>query len=125
MNRDAIAFLLANPIPEVMPELVPGNIRIIATGRSDYPNQINNVLCFPGLFKGALAVHARSINERMKLAAARAIAGIIKRDGASPEYIIPGVFDKRVAVEVARAVARAAVATGVARRIPKMSSPLK
>jgi malate dehydrogenase (oxaloacetate-decarboxylating) len=125
MNRDAIAFLLANPIPEVMPELVPGNIRIVATGRSDYPNQINNVLCFPGLFKGALAVHARSINERMKLAAARAIAGIIKRDGASPEYIIPGVFDKRVAAEVARAVARAAVATGVARRIPKMSSPLK
>ncbi|MBI4179306.1 NAD-dependent malic enzyme [bacterium] len=119
MSRDAMVFAMANPVPEIMPEDMPGNVKIIATGRSDYPNQINNVLCFPGLFKGALSVHASAVNERMKLAAARAIADLLKRDELSPEYIIPSVFDRRVAVKVSEAVARAAVATGVARRIPR------
>jgi malate dehydrogenase (oxaloacetate-decarboxylating) len=101
---------------------VPANVSIIATGRSDYPNQINNVLCFPGIFKGALSVHAREINESMKLAAARAIASVVKPEELSVEYIIPSVFDRRVAVVVARAVARAAVRAGVARRVPRSSA---
>jgi len=101
---------------------VPSNVAIIATGRSDYPNQINNVLCFPGIFKGALSVHAREINESMKLAAAKAIASVVTRDQLSAEYIVPSVFDRRVATIVARAVAREAVRTRVARRIPKSSA---
>ena len=125
MARPAMVFVMANPTPEIMPEEIPGNIRIVATGRSDYPNQINNVLCFPGIFKGALSVHAREINERMKLAAARAIAEIVRRDGVSPEYIVPSVFDRRVAERVAVATARAAIATGAARRIPKAANPLR
>ncbi len=125
MARRAMVFAMANPTPEVTPESVPANVSIIATGRSDYPNQINNVLCFPGIFKGALSVHAREINESMKLAAARAIASVVKHDELSVEYIIPSVFDRRVAAVVARAVAKAAVRTGVARRVPKsLTAPI-
>jgi malate dehydrogenase (oxaloacetate-decarboxylating) len=87
---------------------------IVGSGRSDFPNQINNVLAFPGLFKGALAVRARKINEEMKLAAAKALANIISDDELSPDYIVPGAFDKRVAKAVAKAVANAAIETGVA-----------
>lgn len=116
MAKNAIVFAMANPIPEVTPELVPKNIAVIATGRSDYPNQINNVLCFPGIFKGALSVRAREINEAMKLAAAKAIAATVSNDELSAELIVPSVFDRRVAQAVARAVARTAVRTGVARR---------
>src|SRR5271169_1475887 len=90
--------------------------RILATGRSDYPNQVNNLLAFPGIFRGALDVRAREINEPMKLAAARAIAGVIPEDHLSEDYIVPSVFDKRVVRAVARAVARAAHESGVARR---------
>ncbi len=125
MSKDAMVFVMANPTPEVLPEEIPGNVKIIATGRSDYPNQINNVLCFPGIFKGALSVHASAINERMKLAAARAIAEIVREDGISPEYIIPSVFDRRVADRVAKAAAKTAIASGVARRMPRASTPLK
>ena len=122
MAKPAMVFAMANPEPEVQPESVPDNVRIVATGRSDYPNQINNVLCFPGIFKGALSVHARDINEPMKLAAARAIASVVGRDELSTEYIVPSVFDRRVAAVVARAVARAAVRTGIARRVPRSSA---
>ena len=123
MARRAMVFALANPTPEVAPEAVPDNVSVIATGRSDYPNQINNVLCFPGLFKGALAVHAREINEPMKLAAARAIASVVTSDQVSVEHIIPSVFDRRVAMAVADAVARAAMRSGVARRVPGAVRP--
>jgi malate dehydrogenase (oxaloacetate-decarboxylating) len=116
MGRDAIVFALANPVPEVHPEQVRDDVAIMATGRSDYPNQINNVLAFPGVFKGALEVRARTINEEMKLAAAQAIAGVIPEDELHPDYIIASVFNRRVAEAVAEAVADAAVATGVARR---------
>jgi malate dehydrogenase (oxaloacetate-decarboxylating) len=116
MARDAIVFALANPVPEVRPEQCRGDVAIMATGRSDYPNQINNVLAFPGVFKGALEVRARTINEEMKLAAAQAIAAVIPEDELHPEYIIASVFNRRVAELVSAAVADAAVATGVARR---------
>jgi malate dehydrogenase (oxaloacetate-decarboxylating) len=116
MARDAIVFAMANPVPEVRPEEVRGDVAIMATGRSDYPNQINNVLAFPGVFKGALDVRARTINEEMKLAAAQAIAGVITADELHADYIIPSVFNRRVAPAVADAVAEAAVASGVARR---------
>ena len=92
------------------------DVAVMATGRSDYPNQINNVLAFPGVFKGALDVRARTINEAMKLAAAQAIAGVIPEDELHPDYIIPSVFNRKVAESVAEAVAEAAVASGVARR---------
>ena len=109
-------FAMANPTPEIMPdEAKAGGVRVIATGRSDFPNQVNNVLCFPGLFKGALSVRARDINDQMKLAAAYAIADLITDDERSDEYIIPGAFDPRVAESVAAAVAKAARETGVAR----------
>jgi malate dehydrogenase (oxaloacetate-decarboxylating) len=121
MSRRSMVFAMANPTPEIAPELVPKNISIVATGRSDYPNQINNVLCFPGIFKGALSVHAREINEPMKLAAAKAIASVVTREELSVDYIIPSVFDRRVAVAVAKAVARAAIRSGVARRMRKAS----
>jgi len=124
MAKRAMVFALANPTPEVAPEAIPSNVSVIATGRSDYPNQINNVLCFPGIFKGALSVHAREINEPMKLAAARAIASVVRRDELSTEYIIPSVFDRRVATLVAHAVAHAAVRSGVARRVPKSSGAI-
>jgi malate dehydrogenase (oxaloacetate-decarboxylating) len=122
MAKRAMVFAMANPTPEITPELVPKNVAIVATGRSDYPNQINNVLCFPGVFKGALSVRAREINEPMKLAAARAIAAIVTSDELSAEYIVPSVFDRRVAVAVAKAVARTAIRTGVARRTTRASS---
>jgi malate dehydrogenase (oxaloacetate-decarboxylating) len=116
MAPDAIVFAMANPVPEVQPEEVRDHVAIMATGRSDYPNQINNVLAFPGVFKGALDVRARTINEEMKLAAAQAIAHVIPDDELHPDYIIPSVFNRRVAEVVADAVADAAVASGVARR---------
>ncbi|MDQ2856147.1 MAG: NAD-dependent malic enzyme [Acidobacteriota bacterium] len=116
MADKPIVFAMANPTPEIMPEEAEPHVAVMATGRSDYPNQINNVLCFPGIFKGALACRASQINEAMKLAAAHAIAGIITDDELNPEYIVPSVFDKRVAEGVARAVEDAAYASGVARR---------
>jgi malate dehydrogenase (oxaloacetate-decarboxylating) len=116
MAKDAIVFAMANPIPEVMPEEAAPYVRIMATGRSDYPNQINNVLCFPGIFRGALDVQARDINEEMKLAAAHAIAEVISPKELNEDYIIPGVFNPKVAENVAVAVARVAHQTGVARR---------
>ena len=116
MNKDAIVFAMANPTPEIMPdEAKAGGVRVMATGRSDFPNQVNNVLCFPGLFKGALSVRARDINNEMKLAAAYAIADLITDADRSEENIIPGAFDPRVAEAVANAVAKAARETGVAR----------
>jgi malate dehydrogenase (oxaloacetate-decarboxylating) len=116
MAPDRIVFAMANPVPEVQPEEVRGDVAIMATGRSDYPNQINNVLAFPGVFKGALEVRAKTINEEMKLAAAHAIARVIPDDELHADYIIPSVFNRRVAETVAEEVANAAVASGVARR---------
>jgi malate dehydrogenase (oxaloacetate-decarboxylating) len=116
MAPGAIVFAMANPVPEVHPEEVRDDVAIIATGRSDYPNQINNVLAFPGTFKGALEVRARTINEDMKLAAAHAIARVIPKDELHADYIIPSVFNRHVAESVAQAVADAAVTSGVARR---------
>jgi malate dehydrogenase (oxaloacetate-decarboxylating) len=116
MAEKPIVFAMANPTPEIMPEDVEDLVAVMATGRSDYPNQINNVLCFPGIFKGALACRASRINEGMKLAAAHAIASLITAAELHPEYIIPSVFDKRVAEAVARGVEEAAYETGVARR---------
>jgi malate dehydrogenase (oxaloacetate-decarboxylating) len=116
MAQDPIIFAMANPTPEIMPEEVAGIAAVMATGRSDYPNQINNVLCFPGIFRGALQCRASRINEEMKLAAAQAIASIITPEELHPEYIVPSVFDKRVAEAVAREVEEAAYRTGVARR---------
>ena len=116
MATDAIVFAMANPEPEVPPEEIQGDVRVIATGRSDYPNQVNNVLCFPGMFRGALNAHATTINEEMNLAAARAIASVITDDELSEEYVIPSVFNKSVVEQVATAVADAAVRSGVAQR---------
>jgi malate dehydrogenase (oxaloacetate-decarboxylating) len=116
MKDDPIVFAMANPIPEIMPEEAEGHVTIMATGRSDYPNQINNVLCFPGIFRGALDARAPQINEAMKLAAAHAIAATIAPDELGAEYIVPSVFDRRVSEAVARAVSEAAHETGVARR---------
>ena len=116
MAEDAIVFAMANPTPEIMPEEAKkGGARVVATGRSDYPNQINNVLVFPGIFRGALDVRASDITERMKIAAAKAIASIIKDDELTEEYIIPGAFDKRVVEVVAKAVAQEARAENIAR----------
>ncbi|WP_291571521.1 NAD(P)-dependent malic enzyme [Clostridium sp. UBA4548] len=116
MNKDAIIFAMANPTPEIMPEEAKkGGARVIATGRSDFANQINNVLVFPGIFKGALAVRSKEINEDMKLAAARAIASLITKEELNEEYIIPNALDKRVADEVAKEVMRIAREIGVAR----------
>lgn len=116
MNENAIAFAMANPVPEVLPEIAKaGGIKIMGTGRSDFPNQINNVLAFPGIFKGALEVRASEINEEMKIAAAHAIANLIKEEDLSVDYIIPAPFDERVAPAVAKAVKEAAIKTGVNR----------
>jgi malate dehydrogenase (oxaloacetate-decarboxylating) len=112
MNPDPIVFAMANPTPEISPEEAAPYARIIATGRSDYPNQINNVLCFPGLFRGALDVRAATITEEMKMAAARAIAEIVRDDELREDYIIPSVFNREVAPAVAEAVAREARASG-------------
>jgi len=109
-------FAMANPVPEVMPEEAAPYVRIMATGRSDYPNQINNVLCFPGIFRGALDCQASDINEEMKLAAAHAIANVIAPNELNEDYIVPGVFNPKVAETVAEAVALAAIKTGVARK---------
>ena len=116
MARQPVVFAMANPTPEIMPEEAEPYVAVMATGRSDYPNQINNVLCFPGIFRGALACRASRINEEMKLAAATAIAGLIADDELHREYIVPSVFDKRVAEAVARDVEKAAYRSGVARR---------
>ena len=115
-QREPVVFAMANPEPEVRVEAVGDDVAIMATGRSDYPNQINNVLAFPGVFRGALDVRARTINEEMKLAAAQAIAGVVADDELHAEYIIPSVFNREVVKAVALAVARAAEASGVARR---------
>nr|MBP7375507.1 NAD-dependent malic enzyme [Pyrinomonadaceae bacterium] len=117
MAKDPIIFAMANPTPEIMPEDAAGHVAVMATGRSDYPNQINNVLCFPGIFRGALNCRASRINEAMKLAAANAIADIIGPDELHPDYIIPSVFDRRVGEAVASKVEEAAYASGVARRL--------
>jgi malate dehydrogenase (oxaloacetate-decarboxylating) len=116
MNRDAIIFACANPTPEIFPdEARAGGAAVISTGRSDYPNQINNVLAFPGIFRGAFDVRASDINEEMKMAAAMALAGLVSEEELSAEYIIPAAFDRRVGPAVAEAVAEAARRTGVAR----------
>ena len=116
MAPGAIVFAMANPNPEVLPEEIEGDVAVIATGRSDYPNQINNVLAFPGIFRGALDVRASTINKEMALAAAHAIAGVVEPAHLSADYVIPSVFNKDVAPAVASAVAEAAVRTGVARK---------
>jgi malate dehydrogenase (oxaloacetate-decarboxylating) len=116
MNRDAIVFAMANPIPEILPEEAGPLVRVMATGRSDYPNQINNSCGFPGFFRGLLDVRARRVNDEMKLAAAHAIAGMIGKSELSEEYITPSMFDPRLVPAVAAAVADAAVRSGVARK---------
>jgi malate dehydrogenase (oxaloacetate-decarboxylating) len=117
MAKDAIIFAMANPVPEIMPEdAKEGGAAVIGTGRSDFPNQINNVLAFPGIFRGTLDVRAKDINDEMKIAAAKAIASLVSDDELNPDYIIPAPFDKRVGNTVAIAVAEAAKATGVARK---------
>jgi len=116
MGKDPIVFAMANPTPEIMPEEIQDIARIIATGRSDYPNQINNVLAFPGIFRGALDARASDINEEMKLAAAYAIANCIDENDVSEEYIVPSVFNKQVVRQVAKAVKAAAKKSGAARK---------
>ena len=113
MADNAIVFAMANPIPEIMPEEMPDNVAVVATGRSDYANQINNVLVFPGLFRGLLDSRAHSVDMSMKVAAARALADIVAEDGASRDYIVPSIFDTRVVPAVARAVQEAATAAGL------------
>lgn len=116
MNPDPIIFAMANPSPEIMPEVAKkAGAKVVGTGRSDFPNQVNNVLAFPGIFRGALDVRATHINEEMKVAAVEAIAGLISEEELNEDYVIPAPFDERVAPEVAAAVARAAMETGVAR----------
>ena len=116
MNKDAVVFACANPTPEIFPDdAKAGGAKVVSTGRSDFPNQINNVLAFPGIFRGAFDVRAQEINDEMKLAASEALANLITDEELSPEYIIPKAFDKRVGPAVAKAVAEAAKRTGVAR----------
>ena len=116
MNKDAIVFACANPTPEIFPDdAKAGGAKVVSTGRSDFPNQINNVLAFPGIFRGAFDVRAKEINDEVKLAASEALANLIADEELSPEYIIPKAFDKRVGPAVAKAVAEAAKRTGVAR----------
>ena len=116
MNKDAIVFACANPTPEIFPEdAKAGGARVVSTGRSDYPNQVNNVLAFPGIFRGTFDVRASDINEEMKMAAAMAIAGLISDEELNEDYIIPAAFDPRVGAAVAKAVAQAARDSGVAR----------
>jgi malate dehydrogenase (oxaloacetate-decarboxylating) len=116
MARDPIVFAMANPVPEIMPEEAAPHVRVMATGRSDYPNQINNVLCFPGFFRGLLDCRASQVTDEMKIAAAQAIASIVSRHELHEEYIIPSVFNHKVAPAVAREVVKAAHKAGVARR---------
>lgn len=116
MNQDAIVFACANPTPEIFPdEAKAGGAKVVATGRSDFPNQINNVLAFPGIFRGAFDVRARDINDEMKIAAAKALAGLISEEELNADYIIPAAFDEKVGGTVAKAVAEAARKSGVAR----------
>lgn len=116
--KDGIVFAMANPVPEIMPEEAKaGGASVVGTGRSDYPNQINNVLVFPGLFKGVLAVRAKDITDSMKIAASYAIAEVIPEQELTAEYVIPSSFDKRVALAVANAVAKKAVQLGL-NRVP-------
>ena len=116
MNKDAIIFACANPTPEIFPDAAKaGGAAVVATGRSDFPNQINNVLAFPGIFRGAFDVRARDINDQMKIAAAYALAALISPEELSADYIIPKAFDPRVGKAVAAAVAQAARDSGVAR----------
>lgn len=116
MAKDSIVFAMANPTPEIMPEEAKkGNVRVMATGRSDFPNQINNVLVFPGIFRGALDSRATDITEDMKIAAVKAIASIVSDDELKEDYIIPGAFDSRVATAVAKAVSETAIKTGVSK----------
>ncbi|MEB3102231.1 NAD-dependent malic enzyme [Ferviditalea candida] len=119
MAPNPIVFAMANPTPEIAPEQIEDIAAVVATGRSDYPNQINNVLCFPGIFRGALDCRASTINEEMKLASAEAIASIVGEDELNKHYIIPSVFNKRVVEVVRDRVIRAAIETGVARKIPR------
>ena len=116
MAKDPIVFACANPTPEILPdEAKKAGVAVMATGRSDYPNQVNNVLAFPGIFRGALDVRASDINDEIKIAAAEAIAGIVSDEELNPEYILPDAFDERVGKAVAAAVAEAARKSGVAR----------
>jgi malate dehydrogenase (oxaloacetate-decarboxylating) len=123
MSKGAIVFAMANPVPEIAPELAEPYVAVVATGRSDYPNQVNNLLAFPGVFRGALDARASRINEAMFLAAAHAIAGVIGDDELSAEYIVPSVFDKRVVDAVSRAVTAAAIESGVAKRRGAKAEP--
>ncbi|MDO3408243.1 NAD-dependent malic enzyme [Saccharibacillus sp. CPCC 101409] len=118
MAPDPIVFAMANPDPEIDPELAEKHVRVMATGRSDFPNQINNVLCFPGMFRGALDCRARVINEEMKVAAAQAIASVVEDDELNEQYIIPSVFNDKVVDRIRQGVVEAALRTGVARRTP-------
>lgn len=122
MAADPIVFALSNPDPEIWPEEAEGHVRVMATGRSDYPNQVNNALCFPGFFRGMLDVRAKGVNDTMKLSAAHAIASSISDDQLNEEHIIPSIFDKAVVRRVADAVALAADETGMARRKPRAGS---
>ncbi|HPP75271.1 MAG TPA: malic enzyme-like NAD(P)-binding protein, partial [Armatimonadota bacterium] len=121
MARDAVLFTLSNPTPEIMPEEAAPYARIIATGRSDYPNQINNVLCFPGLFRGLLDCASRKVDQNMIIAASKAIADVIKPEELSEDYIIPSVFNAQVAPAVAKAVREVAQKAGYAREVPKVT----
>lgn len=121
MNPSPVVFSVAHPRPEIDPEAIKDVARVIATGRSDFPNQLNNMLCFPGFFRGLLDARAKSVNDTMKLAAAGAIADVIGRDELHEDYVIPSVFDRRVAKAVSAAVSQAAQQTGVARRATKSS----
>ncbi|MCM3783060.1 NAD-dependent malic enzyme [Neobacillus mesonae] len=122
MAKDPIVFAMANPVPEIMPNEVEDIVAVMATGRSDYPNQINNVLCFPGIFRAALDCRATEINEAMKLAAAKAIASSISDEERTKYYIIPSVFNDRIVKSIREKVVEAAIKTGVARRVPRKSS---
>ena len=123
MARRPIVFAMANPVPEIQPEVAVRHVAVMATGRSDYPNQINNVLCFPGFFRGMLDCRARLVNDEMKIVSARAIAECVRPAELTSEYIIPSVFNKKVVPAVARAVARAAQQTGVSQRRRRLEIP--
>ena len=116
MNKNSIVFALANPVPEIMPEFVPNNITVMATGRSDYPNQVNNSLAFPGIFKGLLDVRAKTISNGMKISAAKAISAVIPNKLLNPDFIIPSVFDKNVVEQVSKSIASQAIKEGVSRK---------
>ena len=125
MADRAIVFAMANPTPEVMPEEIESDVEVIATGRSDYPNQINNVLAFPGVFRGALDVRASEITKEMEVAAAHAIASVVKPDELEADYIVPSVFNREVAPAVAEAVAEAAgpIGSGTASAARRRADP--